>query len=508
MTGNQTETTIDPIPVSWDHDALNRIESARFLTKYLNNLYLHETANLQRDTFVLNINAGWGHGKTFLLTNWAENLREQGFPVVFFDAWRNDYSKDPLIGFISELHEALQPWLDQVPKAKRIMKTVMKHARNIASPLAGVLGGKIAAELVADAIDSFDDAFVSDEAGSDGKRAKPDTKDISGAASKFIEEKFKEHQSIKKAIQEFRKDLGELVVALGEKTETIHLPVYVFIDELDRCRPTYAIELLEHIKHLFGVKGVYFVVATNRQQLSHAIKAVYGSSFDAGGYLRRFFDQEYELPEPDNENFALHLFAVRGMDKDKRLYSPLRNQYYSPPPRELTQIFALSSTAFGLGLRDQEQVASALNAITLVYDKPKIHLAYLVFLLMLKFKSDEAFYAVLGHAKTQNGKDFQETIRPHLNLQVTYQRPSRDRSTGRPGPSERAPLHEIFWEYVRWTFRDAKEIRNEDVNMYNGTSPIVGELQKEMPNPSFREQDYPLTISDYPKLVSQAGHLM
>jgi len=44
--------------------------------------------------------------------------------------------------------------------------------------------------------------------------------------------------------------------------------------------------------------------------------------------------------------------------------------------------------------------------------------------------------------------------------------------------------------------------------MYKGTSPIVAELQREMPSHYFPEQDYPLSISDYPQLVSQAGHMM
>ena len=89
-----------------------------------------------------------------------------------------------------------------------------------------------------------------------------------------------------------------------------------------------------------------------------------------------------------------------------------------------------------------------------------------------------------------------------------YQRPSIDQATGRAANSEQAHLYEIFWEYVRWTFADAKAIRDEETNMYKGPSPIVAELQREMPSHYFPEQDYPLSISDYPQLVSQAGHMM
>jgi len=55
--------------------------------------------------------------------------------------------------------------------------------------------------------------------------------------------------------------------------------MFILIDELDRCRPTYAIELLENIKHLFDIEGLYFIIATDSTQLSYSINAVYGNKF-------------------------------------------------------------------------------------------------------------------------------------------------------------------------------------------------------------------------------------
>lgn len=83
--------------------------------------------------------------------------------------------------------------------------------------------------------------------------------------------------------------------------------MYVFIDELDRCRPNFAIEVLEVIKHIFDIEGVVFVVATNTNELQHSIKAVYGSGFDANKYLMRFFNRTYELPAPDLIDFLDYL---------------------------------------------------------------------------------------------------------------------------------------------------------------------------------------------------------
>jgi len=80
-------------------------------------------------------------------------------------------------------------------------------------------------------------------------------------------------------------------------------PLVVMIDELDRCRPTYAIELLEIAKHLFSVPGIIFVLAVNRSELEHSVKAIYGGEFDGIGYLHRFFDIDFRLPKPNRKRF-------------------------------------------------------------------------------------------------------------------------------------------------------------------------------------------------------------
>lgn len=79
--------------------------------------------------------------------------------------------------------------------------------------------------------------------------------------------------------------------------------IVVLIDELDRCRPDFAVDLLERIKHYFNCPGISFVISANLTQLEHAIKARYGLNFDARRYLKRFFDLELKLPQMRTENF-------------------------------------------------------------------------------------------------------------------------------------------------------------------------------------------------------------
>lgn len=73
----------------------------------------------------------------------------------------------------------------------------------------------------------------------------------------------------------------------------------VFIDELDRCSPVYAIKLLERIKHYLENESVVFVFSINRIELQKTIRKFYGEDFDACRYLDRFFDRSIGLPSVD-----------------------------------------------------------------------------------------------------------------------------------------------------------------------------------------------------------------
>lgn len=71
----------------------------------------------------------------------------------------------------------------------------------------------------------------------------------------------------------------------------------IFVDELDRCRPVFAMEMLERIKHYFDDDRIIFVAAINREQLVHLISNCYGDHFDSTGYLDKFFDKNVYLPK-------------------------------------------------------------------------------------------------------------------------------------------------------------------------------------------------------------------
>ena len=244
------------------HDLLARKEPVESLTNIVRSL---------EGPCVLAVDAEWGKGKTTFLNIWAQHLRNQKFPVVKFNAWETDFSGDPLVALSTELTEGLHEYEDdrvallasQIAEMKKMASKVLRRAvpAMIRHTTAGIL-------------------------------------DLNPL---FEEDKLTGYQETKKSVEEFRNVLQNMADMLSESNE--NRPLIVVIDELDRCRPSYAVELLEVAKHVFAVNHIVFVLAVNRSELAHSIKALYGSDFNAVRYLRRFFDLDFRLPDPDRGAF-------------------------------------------------------------------------------------------------------------------------------------------------------------------------------------------------------------
>lgn len=100
----------------------------------------------------------------------------------------------------------------------------------------------------------------------------------------------------------------------------------IFIDELDRCRPSYALEMLERIKHYFDDDNIIFVVSVNKEQLTHTISTYYGEGFDSTGYLNKFFDIEAYLPTLSINNNEINEY--RSDQTWMSHFANMLNKYY------------------------------------------------------------------------------------------------------------------------------------------------------------------------------------
>lgn len=103
----------------------------------------------------------------------------------------------------------------------------------------------------------------------------------------------------------FRDLLGELFkVKPNEERER---RIVIVIDELDRCRPDYAIKVLERIKHFVDCEKVFFIYCLNKVELCKSIERFYGSGLESTIYLNKFFDVTYDLNVKDVPFYFLYV---------------------------------------------------------------------------------------------------------------------------------------------------------------------------------------------------------
>ena len=266
-----------PAGIPFQNDLLGREEPIKALSNTLMRV---------EGPCVLALDAAWGTGKTTFLNLWKQYLHDNGFAVVKFNAWENDFIDDPFIAVISEITEGFQSFLPPTrkPELTRLRKYAMQIGLSIGS---GVI--RLATQGVVDPADV-------------AARIKQES---------LTKARFTQYREIQQCIHDFRQALTDIAKSLRDSTHG--LPLVLMIDELDRCRPSYAIELLEIAKHLFSVDDIVFVLAVNRSELAHSIKVLYGEGFDAEGYLRRFFDIDIRLPEPERGKFIRALLGSVNM---------------------------------------------------------------------------------------------------------------------------------------------------------------------------------------------------
>lgn len=492
---------------NWEpDDKLDRRVSADFLTNYLIKRYELASKHEHADTFVLNIRADWGFGKTFFLQRWAKDLKQIGFPVVFFNAWENDFCDDPLIGFIAEMNDSLSGYFKEIPLAKRHLDQALAVGRKLIKPVSLGVASVIAKQLSGLSIEKLQELYFQDNEEQDNENSDEEDKP-SGQLSSLISEcaklALKEHLDTKATIALFKKRLERLIKTL-EKEANIQLPLFVFIDELDRCRPTYAIELLEAVKHLFGVPGVYFVIATNLEQLGHSICAVYGEQFDAERYLKRFFDQEYLLPMPDSTRFTEFLFSKYSVSELGKLYAVIEQGIYAEPPEQ--SLFTILCDSFKLGLRDRDQAAGALQAVLLNWPKQEtVHLAYLLFLIIVKQISSPLFRQLAENQLMDSTKFMSALNLPDSALFKTHSIRSDEGSRG--SYVKECRVCDLLWQYHSLHNHTCDELWKREHNAIKFPDKIGYAISQDCPK-SYSSATKPVPpISDYARRVSQSGQL-
>lgn len=233
-----------------------------------------------KSNFSIAIDNDWGTGKTFFVKQVkmildAYNEHSYDYELsnleriknvidiknidlhlaVYYNAWENDNQKSPLLSLIYEIIKVAKIDTNKTDISINKEKIIKDGLSAIVKHFSGI-----------------------------------DIKELLKCVETEAKDIFKEIKGQKSIKEQVDNILNNLLLEHGER-------LVIFIDELDRCRPTFAVELLEQIKHYFDNDKITFVFSTNIKQLQYTIKKYYGEAFEAKRYLDKFFDLTISLNE-------------------------------------------------------------------------------------------------------------------------------------------------------------------------------------------------------------------
>lgn len=310
------------------------------------------------------VDGEWGTGKTFFARQLQyvinsnnsffksnekcpieiENPDETMFSV-YYDAWKNDNDIDPIISILYEITKQLnlefdfESSEDKINKLLNIIGIVSEKLQKKANGLLEIL-----------------------------------------KKNKKINE-IENERNIEEEISNF---------ILGIQNEKCNKLV-VFIDELDRCNPLYAVKLLERIKHYLINEKVIFVFMINSKELQYSIQQCYGSNFDAYRYLDRFFNLRLQLPKiSDDQLFEqIHLFKYASSEIAKSVIN-----YYNMTAREIMHYKVLCDIVQNKYIKQKSKIEHYLKTTDILLSQ------YLAPLFIGLYLNDIDVYY-----KTVNGND-------------------------------------------------------------------------------------------------------
>ena len=271
-------------------DRLNRKETVISLCSAIDSAQL---------PLVVSVEGAYGTGKSAFLRMCAAQLEHLGALTVEFNAWHQGHTGRPLIDLVAALTTKLHD--------KGRWDKLQEAAKQVGWRLARVASRGV-----------FD---------------RNDTDDVSV---------FDEWTSIENGIAAFK-------LSLREQVENLEGELVILVDELDRCEPLYALDLLNKARHLLDISGICMVFGVNREELGHAVQSQYGPACDVDGYLRRFVDISMRLRQPTTDEWISYLTGVfQSLSGDSSIFNNSGGY--------VRQILTLLADNCGGRIRDVEQV--------------------------------------------------------------------------------------------------------------------------------------------------------
>jgi hypothetical protein len=349
------------------HDLLHRTEFATALFNLISRV---------EEPLVISLDGRWGDGKTTFVRMWQGLLSQNGIKTIYFDAFANDFVDDPFIAIASEIIRAAETEFTGNESRKARLGDFKKTAAEVGGQLLGIAARVAVKAATLGVVSSAEIEHL--------KELKDDVaKGVSDLAGKLIDERISAYTQEIESIRAFQTTLESLASDIGGGSGK---PLVIIIDELDRCKPTYAVQLVEKVKHLFSVTNIVFLLVMHREQLEESIRCVYGVNIDANTYLQKFVNLHCTLPrtirtDPLEDYTAFcrrlyerHELEAWGDKEDLIKFTATLADHLSASLRQVERAFTLIAIYYASISKDYFRIPAliALLALMKVID-PKLY---------------------------------------------------------------------------------------------------------------------------------------
>lgn len=376
----------------WADDLLDRRSEAELLAGYIASILDRPGAASRMRAYTIAVDAGYGEGKTYFLQRLAEHLGRK-HPVAFIDAWADDLADQPLVAITATLKAALAPYM-AAPEVKSSWAKFLEKTGAVAK-IAGVgllkrgagfiitQGATDLAEQVLTGADAEFRKAVDEKIDDAGQSLADDL--LSGIKlNDSMDRQVTEFRNARDAMLEMKRSLSAVVEAIRNSGD--NLPIVIVVDELDRCRPSYAIKLLEEVKHLFDVHGIVFLFGVHSDQLSRSVQGAYGSAFDGVAYLKRFINRRYSLVTPTRSKLISQLLTSCGLSKDNFHTPSMWRRSGQRGGAVVSDLIDAYAEAYGLSARDMFELIDILETAVSAARPYKLILPYILPLIVSHMK--------------------------------------------------------------------------------------------------------------------------
>ncbi len=300
--------------------------------------------------FSIGIFGGWGSGKSTLMDEIRGRLDADACIGVPFSAWRYEKEEHLIVPLLDSIRSAMNDW--SKGRDGPVASLAIKVAKSIGGVTESILRGfsiKAGIPKVLEA--SFDaNKAISAAAGLDDEEAK------AAAPRSFY---FASFESLKHCFKEFHKQSG------GAR-------IVVFIDDLDRCLPEGALEVLESMKLFFDFDGFVFVVGLDQQVVEWCIDHRYAEESDSeeddgfrirgADYIKKIFQVPFALP-PVSQRRAEEL--IEAVSANFKLAQEQHDDLQNNVRPHLKHLLA----AGNVNLRDVKRFLNSYTLIMKVHDQ-------------------------------------------------------------------------------------------------------------------------------------------